>query len=127
MTAKSPRTWQGKFREAFHGIALAIREERSFLVHGVVAIAVGIAAVHFQCDVWEWCLLIGCIGAVFAAETMNASIETLFHALDEATKQRMTGCLDRAAGAVLLTAITAAIIGSTIFIRRAIVTFSSSA
>ena len=125
MTAKSPRRWRDKFQDAFRGIALALREERRCIVHGVVAIAVGIAAVLLRCDVWEWCLLVGCIGAVFTAEVFNASIETLFHALDDATKQRMTGCLDRAAGAVLITAITAAIIGSTIFIRRAIVTFSS--
>lgn len=113
------RTWGHKFFEAFRGAWLAIRGERSFRVHLTVAGVVLLAAIGLRCDLIEWCLLVGCVGAVFAVETVNSSIETLFHALDDANKARMTGCLDRAAGAVLITAITAVVIGSLILGRRA--------
>lgn len=118
------RGWPSKFADAARGVGLAMREEQSFRVHLAAAGLVLVAAAGLRCEPVEWCLLVGCIGAVFAAETFNASIETLFHALDDATKGRMTGCLDRAAGAVLLTAGTAVAIGAIIFCRRFFVLMS---
>jgi diacylglycerol kinase len=112
--------WHSKFAEAFHGIALVAKYESSFRVHLVAAVCVIAVATILKCDFLEWCLLLGSIGAVLAAEAFNAAVETLFHALDDATKQRMTGCLDRAAGAVLLTAIFAATIGTIVFVRKMI-------
>lgn len=113
-----PRPWSAKFADAARGVRLAVRGERSFRVHLAAAGLVLIAAALLRCDPLEWCLLVGCVGAVFAAETFNSSVETLFHALDADTKARMTGCLDRAAGAVLLTAVTAAVIGAVVLGRR---------
>jgi diacylglycerol kinase len=115
------RRWSTKFREAFHGIGLAFRYESSFRVHVLVAMAVVVLATVLKCDVLEWGLLVLCIGVVLGAEAFNASIETLFHALDDSTKARMTGCLDRAAGAVLLVCLSAAVVGIVIFVRRMMV------
>jgi diacylglycerol kinase len=66
----------------------------------------------------DWCLLLGCIGLVLTAELFNSSLETLFHGLDEATKNRLTGVLDISAGAVLLASLTAALIGGIVFLKR---------
>lgn len=115
---RPPRGWRAKFAEAVNGVRLAVGGESSFAVHLPAAGAVVLAAGLLGCDRLEWCVLIGCIGAVLAAEVFNAAIENLFHALDDATKARMTGCLDRAAGAVLLVSMTAAVIGCLILGRR---------
>jgi diacylglycerol kinase len=112
------RRWADKFREAFRGIGLVFRHESSFRVHVVVAVWVVALAAVLKCDFVEWCALLICIGVVLAAEAFNASIETLFHALDDAAKARMTGCLDRAAGAVLLVCLTSAMVGIIVFGRR---------
>ena len=56
--------------------------------------------------------MLGCVGAVLTAELFNSALETLFHGLDAATKQRLTGVLDISAGAVLLASATAAAVGS---------------
>ena len=112
------RRWADKFREAFRGIGLAFRYESSFRVHVLVAMVVVALAAVLGCDAVEWCLLVLCIGVVLAAEAFNASIETLFHALDDSTKARMTGSLDRAAGAVLLVCLASAVVGLVIFVRR---------
>ncbi len=114
----TPRRWRTKFSEAFAGVARAIREQSSFRVHLVIAILVLILASCLRCSPGEWCLLIACIAGAFAAETFNSSLETLFHALDDATKNRMRGCLDQAAGAVLLASIGAAAIGAIIFVPK---------
>ena len=115
MSRPTSRRWRNKFAEAANGVHLAVRGESSFRVHIAAAVGVIAAAVLLRCDRIEWCLLVGCIGAVLAAEVFNASVETLFHALDEPTKARMTACLDRAAGAVLLTSATAVVVGALIF------------
>ena len=114
----SRRTWAAKFADAFRGVWLAVRYERSFRIHLPMALAVLVLAGVLRCDWLEWCVLIGCIGAVFAAETSNSSLETLFHALDNATKSRVSGVLDRAAGAVLLVSLTAVAIGLIVFGRK---------
>ena len=112
------RSWRIKFSEAFAGVAQAIREQTSFRVHLVVASLVLILAALLRCSPGEWCLLIACIVGVFAAETFNSALETLFHALDDATKNRMSGCLDQAAGAVLLVSLGAVAIGAIIFLPK---------
>jgi diacylglycerol kinase len=112
------RNWIRKFAEAFHGIALVARYESSFRIHLIASVAVLALAAILHCDAWEWCVLLGCIGLVTTAEVLNTALETLFHALDDPTKQRMTGCLDRAAGAVLLASLTSAGIGAIVFLRK---------
>jgi diacylglycerol kinase len=108
-----------KFADAFRGVWLAVQHERSFCVHLPVAVVVFMMAAVLRCDGPEWCLLIGCVGAVFAAETFNSALETLFHAQDESVKSRVNGVLDRAAGAVLLVSGASAVIGLIVFGRRA--------
>jgi diacylglycerol kinase len=116
--ARKPRRWRDKFHEALRGVKLGVRGQTSFYAHFFAAALAIAAGVALECEAIEWCLLVGCIGAVFTAELFNSCLETLFHALDRETKARMTGCLDIAAGAVLVASITAAVIGAIIFGRR---------
>lgn len=115
---KPRRAWGAKFRDALRGLKLGIRGHSSFSVHFFFAALVIAAAIAFRCDFLDWCLLLGCIGAVLTAELFNSAIETLFHGLDERAKQRGFAALDIAAGAVLLASMIAAIIGSAVFIHR---------
>lgn len=115
---KKRRPWRDKFREAFRGTKRGIRGHSSFYVHFFFAAIVVAMAGVLECDWLEWCLLIGCIGFVFVAELFNSAVETLFHGLDEESKKRIHGCLDIAAGAVLVASLTAALVGGIIFVRR---------
>ena len=113
-----PRRWRDKFGEAASGVRQAVVEQSSFRVHLAVAVLVVLAAAVLGCDRFEWCALVGCTAVVGAAEIFNSALETLFHALDEATKSRMRGCLDQAAGAVLVVSVGAAIIGVLILVPK---------
>lgn len=115
---KKPRRWRDKFREAFRGVKLGVRGHSSFFVHFFFAALTLTAALVLQCDLLEWCLVTGCIGLVITAELFNSTIETLFHGLDTETKGRIHGCLDIAAGAVLVAGLTAAVIGILVFGRH---------
>lgn len=118
-SAKPRRPWKDKFRDAFRGLKLGIRGHSSFFVHFFFAALALATALVLRCDeVWEWALLVGCIGFVLTAELFNSAVETLYHSLDEAARERAKPCLDIAAGAVLLAAATAVVIGALIFIAR---------
>ena len=116
--AKPCRPWKEKFGDAFRGLKLGIRGHSSFFVHFFFAALVIAGAVVLRCEPQQWCLLLGCIGLVLTAELFNSAMETLFHGLDPATKARTKACLDIAAGAVLMASITAAIIGTIVFLQR---------
>ena len=118
---KKRRRWRDKFHEAFHGLKLGVRGHSSFSVHFFFAAMVLATAFALGFDWFEWCLVLGCVGAVIAAELFNSTIETLFHGLDAETKARIHGCLDIAAAAVLVTSFTAAVIGLIVFGRKAMI------
>ena len=124
--SKKPRRWADKFREAFRGMKLGVRGHSSFFVHFFFAALALAAALALGCDRFEWCLVIGCIGLVITAELFNSAIETLFHGLDDESKNRIHGCLDIAAGAVLAAGMTAATVGTIVFGHRLLLILSSS-
>jgi diacylglycerol kinase len=112
------RRWREKFRDAVRGVKLGIRGHSSFFVHFFCAALAITAATALQCAVFEWAILCGCIGAVLTAELINSAIETLFHGLEDATRRRLRGVLDIAAGAVLCAGVTAAVVGGIILGNR---------
>jgi diacylglycerol kinase len=120
---KKPRRWRDKFREAFRGVKKGVRGQSSFFVHFFFAAVALAAAVALECNQWEWCAVIGCIGMVFTAELVNSSIETLFRGLEQEAQNRVYPCLDIAAGAVLVAGLTAAAIGLIIFGKKLLVLF----
>src|SRR5262245_16369222 len=112
------RLWRDKFRESLRGIKLGIRGHSSFFVHFFFAALVMATAIVLRCEMLEWCLLLGCIGLVLTAELFNSAVETIYHGLDDSTRPRVRHCLDIAAGAVLLASITAAVIGTIVFLPK---------
>jgi len=122
---KSPRRWRDKFREAIRGVKLGVRGHSSFSVHFFFAALVITAAAVLGLNWQEWCLVLLCIGGVFAAELFNSTIETLFRGLDAETKARIHGCLDIAAGSVLVASLTAAVVGTVVFTRKLLILFHS--
>ena len=85
----------------------------------MAALVIATAAI-LQVNSVQWCLLIGCIAAVIAAELFNSAIEILCRVLEVERLPNGRAPLDIAAGAVLAVAIGAAIIGCTIFAVRLI-------
>jgi diacylglycerol kinase len=111
-------SWRDKFRVALRGIKFGIRGHSSFFVHFFFTALVLAAGIVLQCPLWEWCVLLGCIGFVLTAELFNSAIETLFRGFDGETKERTWQALDIAAGAVLLASLFAVAIGSLVLLNR---------
>lgn len=106
------------FKNAFWGIGVAIRNERNIKIHLSVMVLVCMMGVILKISVIEWCLCIVLFGMVIAAELINCAIEAT---VDLVTKERhplAKVAKDTAAGAVLVCAISASIIGGIIFIPK---------
>ena len=66
----------------------------------------------------EWIAIVFAIGSVLAAEAVNSSIEALADLVSPEYNEAIKRTKDLAAGAVLILAISAAIVGLIIFIPK---------
>ena len=108
------------FRYAFHGVFQAVQSQHNMWIHIFAAIVVIVAALFFDIGFTEWLFVIFAIGFVFGAELFNSAIETLVDLVSPGENQKAGMIKDIAAGAVLIAAITAAVIGMMIFVPRII-------
>src|SRR5690348_978589 len=114
---RGPRTLAHTFADAFAGLAQGFREERNFVIHFCAAAAVLVAGVALKIDRVEWCLVVGCIFAVLAAEMFNTAVERVAKAFGPAPNEHLRRGLNMSSAAVLLVGIGAAVIGAIIFLR----------
>jgi diacylglycerol kinase len=112
------RSWPQKFRDAFRGLWLAVRGERSFAVHLPMAAAVAVAAVVLRVSLVEACVLTLCVTIVLAAEIFNTALERLAREIDREHNAHLAAALDIGSGAVLATALGSAAVGSAVFVYR---------
>jgi diacylglycerol kinase len=112
------RPWPAKFGDSFRGIHYGVWGQASFAVHFIAATAVVAAAWWCRVSVVEWCLLTLCIALVTVSELFNSALEELARAVDTRPNPRIGRALDIASGAVLLSAVAAAVVGAIIFLPR---------
>ena len=104
------------FGYAFKGIASLLKREHNAWIHCIAIMVVTLAGLHFGITRTEWCIVCLCFGIVLAAEGFNTAIERLVDLVSPDFHPVAGDVKDVAAGAVLICAIAAAIIGMIIFI-----------
>lgn len=104
------------FGYAWKGIRCCIGKEQNLSFHLIAAIIVVIAGFILSITKIEWTIVILCIGVVIAAELFNTAIERLVDLVSPQQHLIAGKVKDIAAGAVLVCAVTAAIIGLIIFV-----------
>lgn len=104
------------FGYAGKGIRNFVGREHNAWIHLTVTGLVIAAGFFFGIERGEWMAIVGCIGGVLAAEAFNTAIERLVNLVSPQWHPIAGEVKDIAAGAVLITAIAAAIIGLIIFI-----------
>ena len=125
-------TFTGRIRSftyAFHGIALTLRSQHNAWVHAVATIAAISASIAFSISRTEWCLITFAIAGVWVAEAMNTAFEFLCDVASPEFHPTVKQAKDVAAGAVLIGALAAVVIGVLVFGARIalLVDISSSA
>lgn len=104
------------FVYAFQGIGSFLKKEHNAWIHCIAIVLVTVAGFHFQITRMEWCVVLLCFGLVLAAEAFNTAIERLVNLVSPDFHPIAGDVKDVAAGAVLICAIVAAIIGCIIFL-----------
>ncbi len=124
-----PAAWQKKtgrcasliesFYHAFHGIYIAVKQERNVRIHFCAAGVATVLGVCLKLDPVSWLALALAIGLVITAEFLNTALE---HLVDLASRGQYHASAryakDTAAGAVLIASFIALITGSLIFLPR---------
>lgn len=108
------------FACAGRGVWELVRAQRNAWIHAVATIGVVVAGWILGVSREEWCLLVLAMGLVWAAEGINTAIEKLADAVAPERDGRVGRAKDVAAGAVLLAAIAAAVVGLMVFLPRVV-------
>lgn len=104
------------FKYALSGIATALREEPNLKFHFMAGIIVILAALFLKISRVDFLIIIFLIGFVISLELTNTAIEGVVDAFTDKEHPRAKYAKDISAGAVLVAAITSAILGIMIFL-----------
>jgi diacylglycerol kinase (ATP) len=108
------------FGYAFRGVRYILRNQHNAWLHALATAAVVIAGIALRVSTTEWCLLVLAMMAVWTTEAINTALERLSDAVSPQEHPLVGQAKDIAAGAVLLAATGAAIIGIIVFGPRLI-------
>ena len=103
------------FGYAFKGMWYVLQSEQNMRIHALAVIVVTITGLYLGLSSIEWSLIALSIGAVLTAEMFNTAIEKLVDIVSPQYNDKAGQIKDIAAGAVLLTAIVAAVVAIYIF------------
>ena len=87
-------------------------------IHRTVTLLVVIAGLILGLSVTEWCICLVLFGLVMALELVNTAVEAVVDMVTEEFHPLAKIAKDTAAGAVLIAAIMAAIVGLIIFVPK---------
>lgn len=106
------------FNYAVNGIISALKTERNFKIHFTAAFLVIVISLFFDFSRYELLLLTITIAFVLMAELFNTAIERLVDLVTEDYHPLAQLAKDIAAGAVLISAVNAIIVGYLLFFDR---------
>jgi diacylglycerol kinase (ATP) len=103
------------FGYAFRGIAYFICTQPNAWIHLIAMVVVICLGFYQKLNLTEWVLIVLAVGLVLSAEAFNTAVEKLTDLVSPEYHPIAGIVKDIAAGAVLITAIAAAVIGVLIF------------
>ena len=118
---KNTNAWQSRinsFGYAFKGIKVLFKSQPNARIHAAITTMVIIFGLLFHLSLLEWAIIVLAIGLVLAAEAFNTALEYLTDLVSPDFHPMAGKVKDVSAGAVLISAICAAIMGLLIFIPK---------
>jgi len=103
------------FKNAFRGLFLLLKTERNFQIHTLALLVVITAGCYFDVSRGEWALLLIMSVVIFGLEGLNSALEKLCDEVTLERKESIRNIKDVAAGAVLIAAVIAVIVGGLVF------------
>lgn len=97
---------------AISGIRFVIRNEHNARIHIAAAAGVVMMGLFYKIEAADWLILVLSIVSVWFAETINTAFEYLCDVVSPEKNESVRHAKDIAAGAVLITALGAVVIGT---------------
>ncbi|ADU26741.1 diacylglycerol kinase family protein [Ethanoligenens harbinense] len=117
------RSLHKSFRDAFRGVAFCVKNERNMRIHMVVGAYMLCFSPFFHLSAAEYAVLLLTIALVLFAETVNTAIEAVINLQAQWYDNLARIGKDVAAGAVLICAFLAAVVGFVLFFHPATLLF----
>lgn len=102
-------------RHAVAGIVRMIRCQHNAWMHAAATVIALVAAFVLRISAGDWCWIILAISIVWTAEALNTAFEFLADVASPEFHPLVKDAKDVAAGAVLITAVAALVIGAIVF------------
>lgn len=112
------------FEYAFSGIITGLKTERNMMIHYSALGLVVVFGITLKLSVTEWCICLILCALVISLELVNTAVEAVVDLVTKEQRRRAKLAKDTAAGAVLIAAITAAVIGGIIFVPKILALFA---
>jgi len=115
---KRPFEFTGRirsFRYAGQGVWLMLKSQHNAWIHAFATVLVVGLGLVVGITCYEWCIVVLACAAVWTAEALNTAFEYLADATSKEFHPVIGQAKDVAAGAVLITAVAAVIVGALIF------------
>lgn len=106
------------FGYAFNGLKIMIREEPNARIHLFAATCTVIAGILFKVSLHEWIALVFAIGFVISLEIVNSAIENIADFVSPGRDDMIRKIKDLSAAGVLVSAMTALLIGLIVFLPK---------
>lgn len=106
------------FKYAIQGVLASFKTERNMKIHTCIMILVIIAGILFKINKYEWIICVICFAIVISGELFNTAIETVVDMVMPYKNEKAKLAKDVSAGAVLVLAMGAAIVGLIIFVPK---------
>ena len=104
------------FRHAFTGIAFMLRTQHNAWLHLAATVAVCALGVILKISAQDWRWVVVAVTMVWISEAVNTAFEHLCDVVSPEFHASVKRSKDIAAGAVLITALGAAVLGALIFL-----------
>lgn len=117
---KSPQRARTRFESIGYGLAgiwYVLRTQRNAWIHSLATVAAISLGIWLRLSRADWALLVIAISIVWLAELMNTALEALIDLVSPEIHPLAKVAKDVSAGAVLLTSISAFVLGLLIFLH----------
>lgn len=109
------RQFVRSFRFALSGVRHVLFHEQNFRVHLLAAVLIFVLGWYFHIELWKWIVLLFVVFGVILMELVNSVFEKIVDILKPRLHPYARVIKDMMAGAVLLVALLAVIVGVLIF------------
>lgn len=113
------------FQYAFSGIVTGLKTERNMMIHYSALCLVVVFGITLKLSMTEWCICLILCALVISLELVNTAVEAVVDLITKEHRHRAKLAKDTAAGAVLIAAITSAIIGGLLFFPKILALFTT--